>query len=43
MQKQKMMARHGLAYLPLLSNDKPLWAYANVMYALDETVTGAGY
>ena len=31
------------ADLPLLSIDKPLWAYANVLYPLDEPVTGAGY
>ena len=31
------------AELPLLSTDKPLWVYANVVYSLNETVTGAGY
>lgn len=31
------------ANLPLLSTDKPLWVYANVIYPLDEPVTGAGY
>ncbi|MFH5802686.1 alpha/beta hydrolase family protein [Alienimonas sp. DA493] len=31
------------APLPLASTDAPLWAYANVLYALDEPVTGAGY
>ena len=31
------------AELPVMSTDKPLWAYANVVYSLDETVTGAGY
>ena len=31
------------ANLPLLSTDKPLWAYANVVYQLDDSVTGAGY
>ncbi len=31
------------AKLPVLSNDKPIWAYANIIYALDKTVTGAGY
>ncbi|MCD6394327.1 MAG: acetylxylan esterase [Planctomycetes bacterium] len=31
------------AYLPLSSTDKPLWVYANVVYSLDEPVTGAGY
>jgi hypothetical protein len=31
------------AVLPVLSTDAPLWAYANVLYPLDEPVTGAGY
>lgn len=31
------------AELPLHSTDKPLWAYANVTYALDAPVSGAGY
>ena len=31
------------AELPVLSTDKPIWAYANVVYLLDETVKGAGY
>ena len=31
------------AELPVQSVDKPLWAYANVVYSLNETVTGAGY
>ena len=31
------------ADLPLATTDKPLWAYANVRYRLDEPVTGAGY
>lgn len=31
------------AELPVMSTDKLLWAYANVIYSLDETVTGAGY
>ena len=31
------------AELPVLSSIKPIWAYANVVYSLDETVTGAGY
>ncbi len=29
--------------LPLYELDKPLWVYANVVYALDESVAGAGY
>jgi len=31
------------ADLPLLTVEKPLWVYANVRYALDKPVTGAGY
>ena len=31
------------AELPVSSTDKPLWAYANVLYPLDKPVTGAGY
>lgn len=31
------------AELPLLGTDKPLWAYANVLYPLEAPVTGAGY
>ena len=31
------------APLPILSTDKPLWVYANILYPLAEPVTGAGY
>ena len=31
------------ARLPVQTTDKPLWAYANVLYRLKESVTGAGY
>ncbi len=31
------------AKLPVHSTEKPLWAYANVVYALDAPVTGGGY
>ncbi|MDA0840478.1 MAG: NPCBM/NEW2 domain-containing protein [Planctomycetota bacterium] len=31
------------ARLPLISTDKPLWVYANVLYPLENPVTGAGY
>ena len=31
------------AELPLLTTDRPLWVYANVLYSLDKPVTGAGY
>ena len=34
---------HWKADLPVATPDKPLWAYANVRYRLDEPVTGAGY
>lgn len=39
-------SKHGenwIAELPLASNNKTLWAYANVRYQLDKTVSGAGY
>jgi hypothetical protein len=32
-----------IAELPIFSTDKPLWAYANVSYELEEPVSGAGY
>ncbi|MGK0186054.1 MAG: cephalosporin-C deacetylase-like acetyl esterase [Verrucomicrobiales bacterium] len=31
------------AQLPLTDTSKPLWAYANVLYALDDPQSGAGY
>jgi len=31
------------AAVPILSTQKPLWVYANVLYALDAPITGAGY
>jgi len=31
------------AKLPVLSTNKPLWGYANVIYSLDAPVSGAGY
>ena len=31
------------ARLPISDVNKPLWVYANVLYALDEPVSGAGY
>ena len=31
------------ANLPIFDLQRPLWVFANVMYALDEKVTGAGY
>ena len=31
------------ARLPVSSIEKPLWVYANVTYALDEPISGAGY
>ena len=35
--------RTWTAELPLFRTDKPLWAYANVVHPLDQSVTGAGY
>jgi hypothetical protein len=32
-----------IANLPLTSTNKPLWVYANVVYSLEQPVTGAGY
>lgn len=35
---------HGwTADLPLINTDKPLWVYANVLYPLDASESGAGY
>ena len=31
------------AQLPIYSVDKPLWVYANVLYPLEKSITGAGY
>lgn len=31
------------AEVPIFSIEEPLWVYANVSYALDEPITGAGY
>ena len=31
------------ARIPLISADRPLWVFANVLYSLPETVAGAGY
>ncbi len=31
------------AQLPLADTNRPLWVYANVLYALDKPVAGAGY
>ena len=32
-----------IAKLPIARPDQPLWVYANVLYALESPVTGAGY
>lgn len=32
-----------LADLPIFSVDRPVWAYANVLYDLDNPIVGAGY
>ncbi|QDT10893.1 Acetyl xylan esterase (AXE1) [Planctomycetes bacterium K23_9] len=34
---------HWTAKLPVAKVDQPLWVYANVRYALDQPVNGAGY
>lgn len=39
----KQNGKSWTAELPLLNTDQPLWVYANVLYQLDEPVTGAGY
>jgi cephalosporin-C deacetylase-like acetyl esterase len=41
--KARQAGEEWTAELPVLSTDKPLWAYANIVYPLDEPVTGAGY
>jgi dienelactone hydrolase len=35
--------RAWIAELPLFSADNPVWVYANVVYPLEQPVTGAGY
>lgn len=32
-----------IAELPLLSIEKPLWVFANILYSLEQPVSGAGY
>lgn len=32
-----------IANLPLTTTNKPLWVFANVVYSLEQSVTGAGY
>jgi len=39
----KKSGNKWVAHLPIFSTDKPLWVYANVLYSLDQPVTGAGY
>ena len=39
----KQNGKTWTAALPLLSTNKPLWVYANVLYPLDAPVTGVGY
>ncbi len=41
--KPTLVDGRWLAQLPISSTDKPIWAYANVSYALEEPVSGAGY
>jgi len=37
------MGDNWIAETPLFNTDKPLWAFANILYSLDNSVTGAGY
>jgi hypothetical protein len=32
-----------IANLPIFDTERPLWVFANVIYAMDETITAAGY
>jgi len=41
--KVQRSGQASTAALPLLDTDRPLWAYANVLYALDSSITAAGY
>ena len=41
--EQKHEGRGWIASLPWVSTDKPLWVYANIVYPIGESVTGAGY
>ncbi|MGB7347505.1 MAG: dienelactone hydrolase family protein [Pirellulaceae bacterium] len=41
--KTQQVGDRWTASLPVSSTDKPLWVYANVLYELDQSVTGAGY
>lgn len=44
--RHALVRRNGstwTAYLPLISTEKPLWVYANVLYPVDQPQTGAGY
>ena len=42
-QPGKVSMGQAKARLPLLTTDKPLWIFANIRYALDKKVEGAGY
>lgn len=41
--KTKKIGQTWTAELPLYSTDKPVWVYTNVLYPLEDPVTGAGY
>jgi hypothetical protein len=41
--KAKPVNGSWVAELPLYTLENPLWAYANVLYKLDQPVSGAGY
>ncbi|MDA7888924.1 dienelactone hydrolase family protein [Akkermansiaceae bacterium] len=39
----KLVNGQAKAILPLMTTDKPLWVYANIRYALEKPIEGAGY
>ncbi|MEI7502569.1 MAG: dienelactone hydrolase family protein [Paludibacter sp.] len=41
--KSSKQGNSWIGKLPIISSEKPLWVYANVVYALEKPVTGAGY
>ncbi|EMI42007.1 dienelactone hydrolase family protein [Rhodopirellula sp. SWK7] len=41
--KAEMSDDVWVADLPLCGNERPLWVYANVLYSLDQPLSGAGY
>ena len=41
--KSNKQGNSWMGELPVMNIDKPLWVYANVVYSLEEPITGAGY